>query len=263
MRNFFNQSHIFYGLIFAVLLLSNGNVRAEYRIHFWMKAFIPNHHPGLPDYIKKTENGNWVIAAPSIPGSEIIGLGKLEGTCFVTDNRGFDKSPTASARVTIELIFVVNRKTRQVSIERAEGRDKIRIGSSHNVDCKTGKELQPPRTADISNDVKTQDAVKIIGITASVPNPYYEIGGSMARFAPPLKSIKFDVIFEYDLFGGKVELKGDAGSFPSFEAYYKLNDGGVTSIIEWVPYKDSTAAALADLGLGINMRNFSTKISLR
>lgn len=132
---------LFFIFFLCVALFGNAEA-AEWKVHFWMKAFIPKAHQGLPNYIKKTTLGTWVVPAPTLPN--LVDIGNLSGSCFVTDNRDFDEDPAASARVTTEFILMI--KDRKLQITKHPERDIVRIGETYNVDCNNGKNLRPPET---------------------------------------------------------------------------------------------------------------------
>ncbi|HMY40543.1 MAG TPA: DUF3238 domain-containing protein [Marinagarivorans sp.] len=227
--------------------------------HFWIKSFIPNEHPKINNYFKVTSKGTSVLPAPSVQ-LPIADISKLTDTCFATDNRGFDKSPLASARVTTEMTLVIDE--RKVSVEKFNGRDMVRIGQTENVDCKSGEQLSPPRatspdTVSISG-VKQQNFIYVVNIKASASNPFYKLLG--VQMAP---DIDYEVVIQYSVLTKSINVDIVTGYFPSFEAYYTLDDGPVTTIINWPPYENSTAASLFNLGLGINTRSVKYKIKLQ
>lgn len=237
-------------------LLSSAQAE-QWNVHFWMKAFIPNEHPRVLDYITRTTSGVWVIPAPKIP--QLINIGSLSGSCFATDNRLFSIDPNASARVTTEFMILING--RDLKIENYPGRNKIRIGETHNVDCKTGKELRPPETESAETvsigEVKSSGFNRLFFIKVTSSNPFYKIFG--ISLSP---SIDYSLNFTYNSLHKKIEIKGATGFFPSFEAYYSINNGSVVTILKSEPHGDSTATSLFDLNLGINTVNFEGVIQL-
>jgi hypothetical protein len=133
-KKFLYPAFILLSMQLTSVAYSSDASQDEHRIHLWVKAFIPKKHPKLPDYIVQTKSGVSAIPAPKLPG--ILDFDKLSGTCFSTDNRDFDSSPTSSARVTLELVLVI--KGRELFIESFPDRERIRIGETHNVDCISG-----------------------------------------------------------------------------------------------------------------------------
>lgn len=215
---------------------------AENRFHFWIKAFVPNEHPSIPDYFFRSNAGTWVFRAPPVPG-------ELNGTCFETDNRSFSDSPEASARVTSEFVLVMDGA--KVRVERAGPRALKRLGKAKNVDCGTGRTLRTPIAAS-ADQVELRwttrtDALTIISTRASIANPYYGLLGFNA--AP---KIDYDVRLEIDASQRKLTMTISAGTFPAFEAYYRLNGGPAETIISWSA--EETVVSLLDLGSRINTR---------
>lgn len=214
---------------------------ASTRVHFWIKAFIPNEHPNVKDYIQKTDKGTWVIPVP------------LSSSCFATDNRTFNSSPLASARLTTEFIFIIDG--RDVSIEKADGRSFIRIGETKKVNCKTDEvlasETASTETVTIGK-IKRQKFLSVLNVQAASANPFLGF-----------PDIDFEFVFQYDALRKKIDITGVTGYFPSFEMYYKLNDNPVEKIINWPPYKDSTALSLVDLATGVNTRSFKHTIKIK
>ncbi len=243
--------------IVASIILSCGTANATDRFHFWIKAFIPNKHPNLENYFTRTLSGTWVLRAPTTP--KLGQIGKLSDTCFLTDNRGFSNDPTASARVTSEFVLVIKR--RNVSIEKAHGREMSRVGLTQNVDCKSGKQLQSPLSS--SSDtvsvgtVKEGNFLRVINTRASSPNPYYNYFGFSV--AP---RIDYEVVIRYSILMRTIEITIIGGIFPAFEAYYRLNNGRVHQILKWMPQNDATAVDLFDFGLGLNSRRMIQTIKV-
>lgn len=243
----------------TLLLCLQGYSNAEEddkRIGILIRSFIPNAHPNLPNYFIKTQNNSWVLKAPniSLPGFDI---GKLKDTCFKTDNRSFSNSPTASSRIDTEIIVVI--KKRKMHYEFPNDRKYTQIGLTENVDCKTGQNLQPPLREN-ENCVKIGSVKKLtsnpfisaFNISASCANPFYKVMG--VSVAP---KIDYTCVVEYNWALNSLKIYGNAGYFPAFEIYTKINNGQYSSQLSWDPYKDSTANSLFDLGAGINLRNYS------
>lgn len=248
-------------------------------VRFLIRAFISKDHPGRSNYIKKTEKGTYVVPAPPFPTTSqgVAGVQaydtktlkyyeqSLKQTCFETDNRAFSSDPSASARATAEIVLLI--RGRNVTVAAPPGRSKNRIGPTGHVDCKTGINITEPKTA--SQDTVSVGEISIdrfrstVNIRAASPNPFYLLAqfGSMAISLAP--DIDFTAAITFDALKRAIEVKGMAGYFPSFEAYYQVNDGPVEKIINWDPYGDSTAFSLFDLNLGINTRNFEHEIKLR
>ncbi|ASQ04092.1 DUF3238 domain-containing protein [Sinorhizobium meliloti] len=212
-------------------------------VHVWMKAFIPSSHPTLSGYMKKTTKGTFVIEAPPIPGSS------LKGTCFETDNREFSEDPSASARVSVDLLFKVSIK--DMILQKST----VKIGESQNVDCKTGELLRPPKKA--SDDgvnvgsIKKNGFFRTIFVRAASANPFYG--------AP---DIDYSFTLTFDATRQKLSIKGSTGIFPAYESYWQIDAGPVKPILKRPPQEKATAFDLVDAALGFNTINFDGSISL-
>lgn len=243
----------------AMRVNADGPSTPDSTVHIWFKAFIPREHPKLPAYVSRTAKNTWVIHAPDISAPPLLDISRLKGTCFETDNRLFDSSPAASARVSVDLTLAIDDRT--LRLVPTGSVSPVVIGETRNVDCRTGEELQPGRTAATSSvsvsQVKKLNFLRTIGIKASSANPFYTI--IQVNIAP---RIDFDVVITYDILSRHLLIKGDAGYFPSFEGYYQLNGGPVTSLVQWTPFEESTAMSLLDMGIGVNLRNFDAEIRL-
>lgn len=222
-------------------------------IHFWMKAFIPKSHPSLPQYIKKTTSGNWVISAPQLP--KFMDVKGLSGTCFMTDNRGFSDNAFASARVTVD--FIIEIKGRKMNLKKNKGKEFVRIGSTHNVDCNTGLNIKEPKTQSSSSvsigKIKNRGFSNLFFVKVSSSNPFY---GSVSP------SIDYSFTFSYNFMSRKITINGSTGYFPSFEAYYSINGEAITSLLKRSPHNDATAMSLIDLNTGFNTINFNAEIDV-
>jgi hypothetical protein len=244
--------------IVLVLLSASAQARPV-KVHLWFNAFIPSVHPAIPDYIRKTQKGTYVLEAPDF-------IGPLKGTCFETDNRSFDLSPDASSRISVNVVLDISGAEMTVG-PQPEHKMK-RTGQSHNVDCDTGEELQPPKQAPedsiVIGKVVKGDFVRTLFIDAPDANPFYPnvaIPGTHVYLGVS-PDIDFKVSVRYEVARAKVFVTGTVGYFPSFEGYYSLNDGPVVPLYQLPPYEKSTAIDLIDLATGINTRNISGEIKL-
>jgi len=174
----------------------------------------------------------------------------IGSTCYEGDNRGFDSKLDASSRAAVEMTLLITGRDMQIE------QSKKTIGPSKNVDCKTGENLESPKSASESSitigEVKTQTFFRTVFIRVAAGNPFFSI-------AP---DIDFSVSISYDNLHRSVSVKGSAGYFPSFEAYYRLNGGPVKTIVAWPPYGDTSAWSLIDLATGVNTRSFQEAITL-
>jgi len=223
-----------------------------------MKAFIANRTGNASTDFTKTDAGRWVLRAP-LAGAPVIGH-VLPSGCFSIDDRGFSNDPLASARVTFEANLTVTG--RDIKVDAFNGRKTVRIGDSHNLDCKTGADLQPSKVASESSvsigDVKSSQRGRLLvfNVRASTPNPYYDLGWISAP------KIDFELVFTFDVIKQKISILGTTGVFPSFEAYYTINNGPVEKVLNRSPAPDASPMSLADFGTGINTQNFTAGIPL-
>lgn len=262
-----SRSHVWLGLgvVTPTLVMSSVAVAQQpTTVRVWMRAFIPNNHPSLPNYIKQTSNGLTVIEAPD-PIIAGVRLGPLAGTCFATDNRGFSNDLSASARVTVDLNIIIQER-REIKVESVSGSGFVKVGETHNVDCKSGRELQPARKEDLDSvevgTVRKNGFLRVFNVKASSGNPFYKVFN--IGVAP---KIDYEVVFTYDAVRTTLSLKGVIGNFPSFEAYGSINGQQTFNIVQVNPAKEATAMSLFDgiinASLGINTRNFSHDIDLK
>ena len=231
-------------------------------VDIWFRYFIGDKHPSLPNYIKRTENGLTVIEAPPVllPAPIVFDeINRLRGTCFTTDQRSFSPSEVASARVTVNLrLKFVGR---ELLVQDIPNKLKVVIGQTRNVDCKTGQDLVPPRKAEAS-DVKITDVRKLeflrnFSFRVSASDPFYTVLGRSV--APTITS---EILFQYEVAPQILKLTGTYGDFPWFEAYYRIDDGSIKKIIQAGPKDGSGAFSLLNMGLGINLRNFTHEIEI-
>ena len=226
----------------------------EHRVHLWMRWFIASpERDAEPDY-KKLNDGRWAIPAPlpSVAGK----VGWPTG-CFMTDDRTFSSSDAVdvSARVTVEVDFVI--QGRNLTLQSHDGREKVRIGKTRNVDCATGQDIQTPKRAAVDSvnigsiRTSTDGWTKVANVNASVGDPFYTVLG--VTVAP---KIDFDIVFSFNPLTRDFQIKGTSGIFPSVEAYYSLDGGEARRIINWAPPQNFGPFRLLDGGLGFNSANF-------
>jgi len=234
--------------------------QAASRVHIWLRAFIPKPAGPPPAYYSQASDGRWLIRAPN-PLSIPRAIGLPSG-CFSTDDRSFDASEAdVLARVTVDFDVVLNGG--QMSLDKHAGGDMRRVGLTRNVDCASGKDLQPPRRAEVATivigSIKTgaDGSRKLVNIKASTGDPFYTMGG--LTFAPKLD---FEIVVTFDPGLGRLEIVGVTGSFPAFEAYYRVDQQPTQKIFQLSPSPKAGAGSLADLWLGLNSQNFSTNITI-
>lgn len=224
-----------------------------HKVSIWLRAYIPNRHPSLKDYIRKTDNGLTAIEAPWTPHLAGLGLDVKNGTCFLGDNRGLSLAPSASSRVSIKL----DLKTDITSMQLVS--KSVSVGASHNVDCKTGEELLASRSASASKvaigEMRSSESSSVMNVRASVSNPFYD-------GLPGAPAIDFEAIIRFDILEQSIGVKGVTGAFPSFEVFYSVDGGPFKVLLDRPPHEGATAASLFDFNLGINSYNFEGEIPL-
>lgn len=245
-------------LLFALADVPRAEAR-ETIVDVWFNAFIPNGHPKLPDYIRKTRKNTFVISAPDF-------IGALKDSCFETDNREFSDAPLASARIAVSMRLRLNG--REMIVEPIPGQPQRRVGVTHNVDCITGEERNPSKSAPsdrlLIGDVKESQFSKVLYIDAAGANPFYpsiRIPGTN-RYLGASPDIDFKVVLTYRYIEREIEMKGSIGYFPSFEGYYRINSGPAQAFYRMPPHENATALDLVDFSLGINTRNVTAKVAL-
>lgn len=235
---------------------------ADTKIRIWFDAFIDPIHPGIADFSHATTSGRKVIKAPDAWAPPGFDIKQLKGTCFSTDDRSFDPSPTASARGRVDFVIDFAGR-RSFSVKTSPGRPKMKfIGLTRNLDCISGNDLRSPQAAsddgiDIG-DIKSSGFLKLFNVRGSIGDPYYKVLG--IDLAP---KIDFEFIFEYSVTGLSARIYGSTGVFPSFEGYYQINDEPVVAFLKRAPNKDATPFSLFDFGTGFRTTNFEQKIDLK
>lgn len=246
----------YFSVIFVAWLLSVGIANAgqlNHDVHIWFKSFIPAQHPTLAELTRRTSKGTYVIPAPTTWPI----YPSLSGTCFSTDDRNFEALPTASSRTTVE--FVIKIRGREISVEPPPGgRDMVRVGLTRNVDCATGEDKLTPKRASVSGisigSVRKDGFSRVFFVQASASDPFYT--------AIPAPSVDFVFTVRYDFLGRSIDIRGTADNFPSFEGYYELDGRAPLPIARLDPADKAGALSLFDLYIGLNSRNFETKIDL-
>lgn len=133
--------------VFFLFMAAPGAATAESdRVRIWMKAFIPNVHAANPDLIMPVpgRSGRWMIHGPKVLGLELLG----SDVCFMTDHRGFDSNPNATAKVTTDFTIIFDGKS--ATIEPREREEAHQPGLSRKVFCSSGDPADEPRKASFS-----------------------------------------------------------------------------------------------------------------
>jgi hypothetical protein len=161
----------------------------------------------------------------------------------MTDNRGFSDDVSASSRVVTEFILVIAGNT--ATVEKANNRDLQRIGPSHKVDCRTGVDIVPPKSASTANmhlgTPAVADGLVEIVVDGRANNPI-----------PPISpDIQYGGSFTFNTNDNTLRFKGSVAVFPAYEAYAQVEGGPLTTVFQSPPAPGSTAFNLIDLGTGI------------
>jgi hypothetical protein len=106
-------------------------------------------------------------------------------------------------------------------------------------------------------EVKNADFFRTLNIRASSPNPFYTMVG--IGVAP---DIDFELVLRYDIIFRTLTVTGSVGDFPSFEAYYAVDNGSPLAVVTLDPEGKSTATSLFDFGVGLNMRRFEKTLQV-
>lgn len=202
-------------------------------------------------------DGRWLVSGPSVRLSQ---LGKKD--CFGTDDRDFSTDLTKISRVAVNVRILVEGD--QLTIVPVGDLPMKEIGKTNLVDCRTGSVLDT-KSADLTDivvsEVKKERYFRSFSITASSGNPFYKFKAGGVEISPQPK-IDFKLNFLYNTISKELIIQGERGDFPSFEAYFKVDEQSVCVIDQWHPARTSSPLALIDAGLGLNMKSFSKNISL-
>lgn len=252
--NFYRNSLVALAICSALGVSSTAVAEVPDRnVHVWIKAFI-SPPQGTSAAFAKTADGKWGLRAP------LSAVPLLPKGCFGIDERGFEANPDASARVTFEANLLI--EAREMHVLGYLGKKQARIEATTNFDCDTGAELQPPRSAaettvKIGSVKKSPDGrMFTFNVRASSPNPYYDVGMSLAP------RIDFEAVFRFNVITQRLTITGTTGVFPSFEMYYSLNGAAPVAIVKRAPAPGVGPISLADLGTGVNTLNFQQVINL-
>lgn len=229
----------------AVAIVAAGlpfHVNAQLTAHrttFWIKAFIPEQHPTLPDVLIKADDGNTVVRAPPAYGFDVA------GRCFSTDNR--TRSPEIGEPARLHHQFDIVTKGRNLTIEN----EVKKVGPSHLVDCKTGaiEKSMSASLADMTLSIdRTRGRSQKVVLSASSGNPFFELGG--VNVAP---KIDWSVIIEYDVLAKSFKVNYAHGCFPAFEMYAK-SEGSMNTLVIFQDdiQNDCTPMHLIDAAMSLN-----------
>ena len=224
------------------------------RVHVFIRAFIPNNHPGNPGYVRgiPSHPGLFVIPSPAVRMVHGVPLPFSDGTCFMTDNRGFSNDIGASSRLVTEFILVIAGNT--ATVEKANNRDLERTGPSHKVDCNTGVDVVPSKsasTADMhSGTPAVADGLVEIVVDGRANNPLSPL---LIAGRPISPDIQYGGSFTFNTNDNTLRFKGSVAIFPAYEAYAQMEGGLLTTVFQSPPTPGSTAVNLIDFGTGFGL----------
>jgi len=221
-------------LNFALLLMlleilpCNQGLAEHYKI--WFKAFIPS---GGLDIVSPVPNtpGHWMI-----PGPHIAGI-LIDTSCYNTNNRSFDSSVAAEAKITVIAEFDllapgIANFTKSVPD----------IGKTIRYNCDSGSVL---KTGQASNHDVTVSGPTLNGgvvsflVDADAANPLIALPPAM------VPSIKIHGTVKVDPASRSIGFEGTIARFPSYEAYVSVDGKPPTAIFQIAPDSDATAWSLA------------------
>jgi len=237
--------------IFILICFAHGKpLYSQTTIHIWVKAFIPDNHPGNPGY---------VFPLPANPKLFLIHE-PVGSYCASTDSRTFSEDPAASARLTTEFNIVIYEG--KAVIEPVSGRPIHSTGESHRFDCTTGIDIEPLQHASTSNMSNGEVAYAIIpgsGVVAQVSVD----GRASYPFMLITPDVNYTGTFTYTSSCNTIQFVGSVGIFPAFEAYAQINNGPVQTIFRTMPGKGTTVNNLIEFGTGLRQRRLDVSVPLQ
>jgi len=173
-------------------------------VSFFIRAFIPSFHPGLPGYM---------LPVPGIPGKTMIrGPLGLDGKrwCYMTDQRGFSDSLDDAATYRVMALVTV-RTIEPIAIENKERSAR----PTHEINCETGKlnceGKASAHKVEFTNLRREGELVKL-DFSAAAHNPCV-----MATLIAG--DIDFRGTLSIDPAKHTVRVQATVDDFPAFEAY--------------------------------------------
>jgi hypothetical protein len=227
-----------------VCILATLPLFGQTRVHILIRTFIPKDHPGNPGYVRPVpgQAGKFVIPSP------------IDSSCFMTDNRLFSSDSDASSRATTEFELLVTGNT--AVVQPAGPRPIQRTGVSHKVDCQTGSDLVPPKSA--STDHMSVGHPAVGGNQTQVVVD----GRASNPLVTPSPEVQYGGHFTFDQQNKTLRFNGSVAKFPAYEIYAQLNNGPVVTVLQLAPEAGSTVKDLIDFGTGIKLRPVDVTITL-
>ena len=258
------------------------------RIDVWISVFIPNEHPGNPDYIKTLKGGKTAVPAPPFPlltpltqavipsrvlkwfedHGQVWGSGVVRGLAatsyFLTDQRGFSSDRNASARLHFAVTFVIDEDS--VEIVPAKDQSYFWCDPSHQVS--SAGELIATATSDPDLKLFFAKGSWIGELRRQADNALLFVRGSAGNPLAPVPeavtpALDFSGIISLHLPTRSIGFKGMVGQFPATEAYASLNGGPPATLFRSGPAAGSTIWDLPDFDLGVNMQSVDGEATLK
>jgi hypothetical protein len=223
-------------------------------VHIFIRAFIPKVHTGNAGYVRPVPSNPNLFVIPNLAVNANVCNPTVTSSCFSTDNRMFSSDPQASSRAVSEIVLVIAGNT--VTVEQADGRAMHRTGATHQVNCQTGVEVVPSRTAATSNMHFGTPAIAG-GMVQIVVD-----GRASNPLVVPSPDIQYGGAFTFNIAQKTLRFSGSTKGFPAYEAYAQLNDGPMISLFQNPPAPNTTVCDLIDLGTGFQLRNVDSTVTL-
>lgn len=226
-------------------LSKESNILTTDKIHIIFRAFIPNHHPGNPGYIRKVPGrpDKFMIDPPL--SSWPIFIRKIIGTdgCFMTDHRDFSDDPAAQSRLTTEFRLVINGHNSVV--EPIPGKAFQWAGATEKVNCNTGETMELGTA--IPHTAVFREPFRVAGPFVNgddIQITFQNAASNPLAFPSPDVDYSLDMI--YNIRTKKLSYKATVGAFPAFEAYARMNNDATVELFKLMPTGD-TAWSLLDV----------------
>jgi len=198
-------------------------------IIFWINAFIPLNAAGVTRSWAKNP-GKTVVEVPYVPNWVPI-----FGSCYATDQRGFDSTRTASARMHSQAEITMDPS--MPAYASFGFSQESYCGQSTAVDCDDGK-VKATKTAEIEGVfvVRSGSADNaVIGYKFRAADP----------LVPGAPKIDLEGVLSIDRPGKSIQLTGKVDDFPAFEAYVIVNGGSPQKLAQLGPKAGAGLASLA------------------
>lgn len=188
----------------------------------WLKAFIPANVPGHTVTLSAGPHSGKTALSGPVPGVS---------DCFLTDQRTFSNSISASARMHSEIEFFLNR-------EMPTFRQFHDCGETVEVDCEDGEEECRNKASNarmsFHNLRLVSPTIVTVQLRAAANNPCYT--GS--------PDIDYEGTLIIDLTAMTVTFDGKIDEFPAFEAYVSRDGSAPVTLFQEPPPPGNSPANL-------------------